>query len=573
MWVPQRGEAKGRGCRGGGQGALTPGRGVGTLPGMVNGNLVMMVVAAVVVADWRWRLGVVRAVLGLTWRAAVRLGKWVAWRCRPAPVTFGAARWLAAREAAALGLLGETGLIVGKMGRRLLRFADVEGSVVVFAPQGAGKGVGVVIPNLLSYPGSVICTDPKGENYAITARRRRAFGPVYCINVGDPARSHRFNPMDALSRDDLKAVDDCRRLAELLMPLDARDGDDHWRKRSVSILTGFILYVLDRFGEDPVRCNLATVDKLLSEPKEVLQERLEAMQLSPQLVVRSVASRLLSSLDTEEGLNLLSNIAKGTEIWGSGFPLGRLARGSDFDLERDIVGRVGSLYVSVPEDMKAVYAPFMRVMVGLSLHAVARVGRHGVGADRPLFMLDEAAALGTIPELEDGMAHLRAYARAVLVFQDLGQVRATYRKWESLISNASCQVFLGINDETTAEKVSRMLGERTVEVRTAGVNTGADTVLAHHENAGVGEAGRRLLQPSEVLRLGRDQVIAFVRGVPQPILGVRVRYYAEAMFAGMFDAWRDGSTAVVPLMLEHVPLRLGLAPLRLEHVPVAKRNP
>ena len=80
----------------------------------------------------------------------------------------------------------------------------------------------------------------------------------------------------------------------------------------------------------------------------------------------------------------------------------------------------------------------MRVMVGLSLHAVARVGKAGVAADRPLFMLDEAAALGHIPELEDGMGHLRAYARAVIIFQDLGQLQAVYRKWRSLLANASC---------------------------------------------------------------------------------------------------------------------------------------
>ncbi len=117
------------------------------------------------------------------------------------------------------------------------------------------------------------------------------------------------------------------------------------------------------------------------------------MLASPQMVVRSVAARLQTSLDSEEGLNLLSNISKGTEIWGEGRVLGRLGRTSDFNLEADIAGRIGSLFISVPEDMQAVYAPFMRVMVGLSLHAVARVGKTGIGAIRPLLMLDEAAGV------------------------------------------------------------------------------------------------------------------------------------------------------------------------------------
>lgn len=528
---------------------------------MINGDVVMMVVGGLVVADlWRGT--------GITWRSlrfgyqlAVRIGKALAWRCRSTPVTFGAARWLRAREAAALGLLGVRGLIVGTLGKRLLRFADVEGSVVVFAPQGAGKGAGIVVPNLLTYPGSVICTDPKGENFAVTARARRQFGPVYCINVGDPERSHRFNPLDVVSRDLLRAVDDCARLAELLMPKDARDENSHWRDRSVSILTALLLYVIEKHGDDEGRCNLAAVHEIVTAPSAKLHDILKAMMTSGQFVVRSEAGLLANSLASEEGLNLLSNLSKGTGIWAEGRVLGRLAQRSDFDLERDVVGRVATLFVSVPEDMKAVYAPFMRVMVGLGLQAVARVGKAGVGAERPLFMLDEAAALGHIPELEDGMGHLRAYARAVLIFQDVGQVQGIYRKWRSLLANAACQVFFGVNDQDTAELVSKMLGDTTVEAPTFGVNTGADTMLAHHENVGIGQAGRRLMLPAEVLRMGRDTAVVFVRDAPHPVLAGRLRYFEDTRFTGLWDRWRDGAPA--PLMIEHKPLRIGVEPLKL----------
>jgi type IV secretion system protein VirD4 len=525
---------------------------------MIDGSLAL-IMGTVALADLRWRLGLVRGVLRLTFQTAsvgrclaVRAWKFAAWQLRSAPVTFGAARWMREREAETLGLLGSSGLIVGKLGGQVLRFADVEGSVVVFAPQGAGKGVGVVVPNLLTYPGSVICTDPKGENFAITARARRQFGPVYCVNVGDPDRSHRFNPLDVVSRDLLRAVDDCTRLAELLMPKDARDENSHWRDRSVSILTSLLLYVIEQHGDDDNRCTIASVHEIVTAPGAKLADILKQMMKSPQFVVRSEAGLLANSLASEEGLNLLSNISKGTGIWAEGRVLGRLAQRSDFDLERDVVGRVATLFVSVPEDMKAVYAPFMRVMVGLSLHAVSRVGKHGVGAERPLFMLDEAAALGHIPELEDGMGHLRAYARAVLIFQDLGQLQGTYRKWRSLLANAACQVFFGVNDQDTAELVSKMVGDTTVEAPTFGVNTGAGTVLAHHENVGIGQAGRRLVQASDVLRLGRNAAVLFVRDAPHPILATRLRYFEEAMFAGLWDRWRDGAAA--PLMIEHRPL-------------------
>lgn len=535
---------------------------------MISGELVMAVGGMAVVADIRWRFGLSRWLLRKSWRVAsvsrclaVRAIKFIAWKLRAAPVTFGAARWLLDREAAASGLLGPQGLIVGKLGRRLLRFADVEGSVVVFAPQGAGKGVGVVVPNLLTYPGSVICTDPKGENFAVTARARRAFGPVYCVNVGDPDRSHRFNPLDVVSRDLLRAVDDCTRLAELLMPKDARDENSHWRDRSVSILTALLLCVIETYGDEPNRCNIGAVHEIVTASSAKLAEILKGMMKSPQFVVRSEAGLLANSLASEEGLNLLSNISKGTGIWAEGRVLGRLAQRSDFDLEHDVVGRVATLFVSVPEDMKAVYAPFMRVMVGLSLHAVARVGKSGVAAERPLFMLDEAAALGHIPELEDGMGHLRAYARAVLIFQDLGQLQGTYRKWRSLLANAACQVFFGVNDQDTAELVSKMIGDTTVEAPTFGVNTGAGTVFAHHENVGIGQAGRRLMLPSDVLRLGKQAAVVFVRDAPHPILAARLRYFEEAKLDGLWDRWRVGAPA--PLMIEHKPLRIEQALLRL----------
>ncbi len=95
------------------------------------------------------------------------------------------------------------------------------------------------------------------------------------------------------------------------------------------------------------------------------------MMTSTQFVVRSEAGLLLNSLESDEGKNLLSTMSRGTAIWAEGRVLGHLGRRSDFDLERDVVERVATLFVCVPEDMKAVYAPFMRVMVGLGLHAVA----------------------------------------------------------------------------------------------------------------------------------------------------------------------------------------------------------
>ena len=93
-------------------------------------------------------------------------------------------------------------------------------------------------------------------------------------------------------------------------------------------------------------------------------------------------------------------------------------------------------------------------------------------------------------------------------------------------------------------------------------------MLSHHLNTGVGEAGRRLIQPSEVMRLGRDKMVVFMRGLAHPILAERVRYYDDAAFTGLWDRWRSGVQAVVTLMVEHKPLRLEHGVLRIEEKPL-----
>ena len=143
------------------------------------------------------------------------------------PTTFGSARFASRRDLRRSGHLKGSGLILAKFGSKLLRYNQSEGSVVVFAPQGAGKGVGIVIPNLLDYRGSIICTDPKGENYAVTARRRSEFGPVWRLNLADPAASHSFNPLDIIIPGSATALDDAKVLADLMLPHDKHE-EGHW---------------------------------------------------------------------------------------------------------------------------------------------------------------------------------------------------------------------------------------------------------------------------------------------------------------------------------------------------------
>ena len=120
----------------------------------------------------------------------------------------------------------------------------------MLAPTRTGKGVGPVVSNLLDYKGSVLVTDPKGENCAITARHRATLGRVYRLDLANPDLSDSFNPMMSIRWQSLHETDDAEALAELMLPSDAKS-DSHWRRRSVSWLTGFILYVGHHHRETP----------------------------------------------------------------------------------------------------------------------------------------------------------------------------------------------------------------------------------------------------------------------------------------------------------------------------------
>src|SRR5205085_5576831 len=107
----------------------------------------------------------------------------------------GDARFATKKEIADAGLLGNDGIILGRLGNRYLMLPGQQG-VELEAPPRSGKGVGVVIPNLLNWPGSVIVSDIKGENFMRTAGYRAVHGQE--VHLFDPLsereRSARWNP-------------------------------------------------------------------------------------------------------------------------------------------------------------------------------------------------------------------------------------------------------------------------------------------------------------------------------------------------------------------------------------------
>ena len=432
-------------------------------------------------------------------------------RLRSSPTTFGSARFATRRDLRRGGHLKGSGLILAKFGSKLLRYNQPEGSVIVFAPQGAGKeaasssrtcsitGAASSAPTprvktTPSPPAAAVNSVPSGGSISVIPRPPTASTRWTLFLPGSPT-----------------ALDDAKVLADLMLPHDKHE-EGHWRRRAHDVLTGFLLYVAEAYQKAPPLKNLAELHRLLCAPRAVLETTLQAMQGSPTPKVREVAGQLLRTLDVEETSNILSNVLKGTEPWSAGGAAAAVSAWSDFDLN-GLYTSPQSLFLIVPEELLSVYAGFLRVMVGLSMNAVFRAGRVSPPpAHRPLFLLDECAALGYLEPLEKGMGYLRAYGRAILIFQDIHQLQSIYSRAKSIIANSAARVAFAVNDEATAKMISEQLGQTTVTSRSIGVSQASDALIRHNAQAGFAEAGRPLLDPSEILRLAPRPGTGFHHG-------------------------------------------------------------
>lgn len=507
--------------------------------------------------------------LGWAFGLSVRLWRWHAARRKVSSTNHGSARWVAEQEAATAGLFGGSGLIIGKMGERVLRHPSNEANMVVFAPQGAGKGVGIVIPNLLTHAGTVVCIDPKGENFAVTAAARLKVGPVWLLSMAESGPSHCFNPMDVIDIGSGNEVSQAARLAELIMPHEVST-EAHWRVKSVQWATGLILHVAHRFADEPEFRNLGMVHEYLSLPPSSFVKLIDAMQRSPLKVVRETAAEFARGCSSNEGLSILSSMVKGTSMFSLGRRSGVLCSRSDFAIEDLFGAEPATLYLQVPVGDMSVYASWLRVMVGLANHASMAVAE--VPAQRPLFVLDEAATLGEIKEIQDTIGQGRAYHQKMFIYQDMAQLKKANAGWASVIANCQINVAFAVNDYDTADVLSKRLGDQTVATQSFGVSSGADAVLSHHQNMGQGEHGRRLLQPNEILHLDDDKALVSVQGVglKGPLLVSRMAYYREAMFAGMFGTWRGSGLSAAHLQVFSDLADGVLAPMCIGHSAVQR---
>jgi type IV secretion system protein VirD4 len=464
--------------------------------------------------------------LGITLAARPR-------RTRTAPSdSHGSAHWGSGER-----LSAASGLELGRLRGRVLRY-DGDGHVITIAPTRTGKGVSAVIPNLLHYTGSVVVTDPKGENHAVTARRRRELGSrVHALDpFGVVGGTAAFNPLDLIDATGPDASDDAWMLADMLVVSDGRMRDEaFWNEEARALLAGVILHVA---ASAPAELrNLTHVRSLLTLPPEqfeiMLGEMLESEAVGG-LVSRS-AARLLQKADRERS-GVISSAQSHTHFLDSP----RMAKSlttSSFaltDLKRSRV----SIFLILPPERVDTHRAWMRVMTACCMLAMTRVP--GPPPERVLFLLDEFANLGRMRPIERAISLAAAYGASFwLLLQDLAQLKGTYPdQWQTFIANADVLQTFGINDWETAEYISKMTGEATIRVasenESQGVSRGKSTSRQRSAAQTIAEKGRRLLLPDEVRRLRPDDQLLFLRG-SEPVLAQRRDYLRDPELVGRAD--------------------------------------
>ena len=465
-------------------------------------------------------LGAVSAILGSVWRA--RQSRLV--------TTYGSARWATPREVAQAGLTRPAGGFLGRVGQSYLRHDGPE-HVMAFAPTRSGKGVGLVVPTLLTWPGSAVIHDIKGENWQLTAGWRSKSSHCLLFNPTD-ARSAAYNPLLEV-RQGVHEVRDVQNIADILVdPEGALERRNHWEKPSHALLVGAILHVLYAEPDKTLR----GVVNFLSDPARTFDQTLWAMMATPHVagaphpVVASAAREVLNKSDNERS-GVLSTAMSFLGLYRDPTVAAVTAR-CDWRIADLVEGpHPVSLYLVVPPSDISRTKPLIRLLLNqIGRRLTESLEDRGRSGRTLLLMLDEFPALGRLDFFESALAFMAGYGlRAVLIAQSLNQIEKAYGPNHAILDNCHVRVAFATNDERTARRISDALGTAT-ELRAQRNYAGHRLApWLGHLMVSRQESARALLTPGEVMQLPPDEEIVMVAG-HAPVRAQKLRYYEDANF-------------------------------------------
>ncbi|MBN9202994.1 type IV secretory system conjugative DNA transfer family protein [Methylibium petroleiphilum] len=460
---------------------------------------------------------------------------------RPRRALHGDARFASPAEVDRAGLTGGDGQPGILIGRHRGKFLSLPGqlSVMLSAPTRSGKGVGVVIPNLLNWPDSVVVLDIKGENYDITAGYRAAHGQAVCAfsPFDEDARSHRWNPLTAVRSSPLHRVGDLLTIGQVFFPNDGggTSPEAFFNDQARNLFLGLGLVLLEtpslpRTIGEMLRQSSGKGRSLKDHLSGLItQRREEGNPLSDECT--DALQRLLSNSE-----NTLSSVVATFNAPLTIFAdaiVDAATSADDFRLE-DVRRRRMSVYVRIPPNRLANARPLLNLFFSqlVSLNTQALPEQDPTLKVQCLLVNDEFTAMGRVGVITNAAAFLAGYnLRLLTVVQAMSQLDAVYgdKEARTFATNHGLQILYAPREQRDADEYSAMLGHFTERATSRGRSRSfsghGHSTVSRNES----EQRRALLLPQEFKELGSERLVVIFENC-KPILGEKIRYYRDKAF-------------------------------------------
>ena len=453
--------------------------------------------------------------------------------------THGDARFASAGDLAAKGLLKDTpdGIVVGRMGGRLIKLAGQQFAILA-APTRSGKGVGIVIPNLLEYRESVVVLDIKQENFDLTSGWRAGQGhAVFLFNpFAEDRRTHRWNPLTYVARDPAFRISDLMSIAAMLYP-DVSDEHKFWVSQARNAFMAFALYLFENFDDEVATGfpnarapTLGQLYRLSSGDGSDLKAYLKGLASAPCLSsnARTAFANLLSQAD-ETFASIMGTFKEPLNPWLN--PVLDAATSADDFLLTDVRRKRMTIYIGIQPNKLAE----ARLIVNLFFSQLINQNTRELPSANPalkhqcLLLMDEFTSIGRVEILASAVAYMAGYnLRLLPIIQSVAQLDATYGKETSrtLITNHALQILYAPREQQDANDYSEMLGYTTVRRRQRTRSYGGQGSVSFNEV----EERRALMLPQELKAMGADTEVFLYEGIAHPVKCSKIRYYKDRHF-------------------------------------------
>lgn len=449
----------------------------------------------------------------------------------------GNARFATASDLAQKGMFkpSANGIVVGKMNNKLVRL-DGQQFVILAAPTRSGKGVGIVIPNLLDYQESMVVLDIKQENFDLTSGWRQSQGhAVFLFNpFAEDGRTHRWNPLTYVSKDKNFRISDLMSISAMLYP-DGNSDQKFWVSQARNAFLAFALFLLEKIEAQEkdglpkkmqVICTLGAIYRLSSGDGSDLKEYLQGLMAQPHLSedAKTAFANLTSQAD-DTFSSIMGMFKEPLNAWIN--PIVDAATSADDFLLTDLRKHKMTVYVGILPNKLAE----SRLIVNLLFSQIINLNTKELPQNNPdlkhqcLLLMDEFTSIGKVDIIASAVSYMAGYnIRLLPIVQSLAQLDATYGREHArtLVTNHALQIIYTPREQQDANDYSEMLGYTTVKKRN--VSRGRERSYSESEER------RALMLPQELKAMSAQKEVFLYEGIPHPVLCDKIAYYKDPYF-------------------------------------------